>query len=116
LNPRADKVDQEKTIMKISYQRTGGFAGMVFSFDVATETLSPDEEKELLDLVISANFFELPATISTDVPGADQFQYKLTVETEEQQHTVEVGDAGVPENLWPLLNKLRILSRSTRNA
>lgn len=102
--------------MKISYRRTGGFAGMVMSFDVATDTLPPKDEKELRDLVIAADFFKLPAVIESDAPGADQFQYKLTVETTEQQHSVEVGDAAVPENLGALINKLRILSRSTRNS
>jgi hypothetical protein len=102
--------------MKISYQRTGGFAGMVISFDFATEMLSIEEAEEIQDLVFSADFFELPAVIPSSTPGADQFQYKLAVETEEQQHTIEVGDAAVPENLWPLLDKIRILSRSTRNS
>ena len=102
--------------MKISYRRTGGFAGMVMSFDVATDSLPPDDAKELRDLVIAANFFELPAMIESKPPGGDQFQYKLTVETAEQQHSVGVGDAAVPENLWPLINKLRIFSRSIRNS
>ena len=102
--------------MKISYQRTGGFAGMVMSFDIVTETLSSEEAEEIRELVTSADFFRLPAVIPSASPGADQFQYKLTVETEEQRHSVEVGDADVPEKLWPLLNKLRILSRSARSS
>jgi hypothetical protein len=101
--------------MKISYRRTGGFAGMVISFDVDTETLANEEVDEIQGLAAAADFFALPAVIPSDTPGADQFQYQLTVENEGQQHTVEVGDAAVPESLWPLLNKIRILSRSTRN-
>ena len=101
--------------MKISYRRTGGFAGMVMSFDLTTEALPSEEADELRDLVDTADFFSLPEVIPSDMPGADQFQYRLTVELEEQQHTVEVGDAAVPENLWPLLNKIRVLSRSARN-
>ena len=101
--------------MKISYQRTGGFAGMVMSFETDIESLPLDEGNELRDLVRAADFFEIPATIESDAPGSDQFQYKLMVETEGQQHTVEVGDAAVPENLWPLINKLGVLLRSTRD-
>jgi hypothetical protein len=103
--------------MRISYRRTGGFAGMVMKFDLATETLPKEEADELKDLVDSADFFSLPDVISSDSHsrGADRFQYRLTVEAEEQQHTVEVGDASVPENLWPLLNKIRVLSRSSLN-
>jgi hypothetical protein len=101
--------------MKISYRRTGGFAGMVMSFDLATETLPSEEADEIQGLVDSADFFSLPDVIPSDSPGVDRFQYRLTVEADEQQHTVEVGDAAVPENLWPLLNQIRVLSRSTRN-
>lgn len=99
--------------MRISYRRTGGFAGMVMRFDLATENLPQEEADELRELVTSADFFSLPDIIPSHAPGADQFQYKLTVEYEEQQHTVEVGDASVPESLWPLLNKIRVLSRSS---
>jgi len=101
--------------MRISYRRTGGFAGMVMKFDLETETLPQEEADEIQELVTSADFFSLPDVISSSAPGTDQFQYRLTVEYHEQQHTVEVGDASVPENLWPLLNKIRVLSRTNRN-
>lgn len=101
--------------MNISYRRTGGFAGMVMSFDIATDKLPSEEAQELHDLVEVAGFFELPAEIESPVPGADQFEYLLTVESNEQQHTVKVGDAAVPENLWPLIDKIRVLWRSNRN-
>ena len=88
---------------------------MVMSFDVNTDMLLPEESEELNQLVDSADFFELPAEILSQESGVDQFQYRLTVETEEKQHTVEVGDTAVPENLWPIIDKLRTLSRSNRN-
>lgn len=99
--------------MKISYQRTGGFAGMVMSFEIATDTLPLVEAEELQNLVNSADFFGLPKIIPSNSSGADQFQYQLTVETDEQLHSVEAGDSAMPENLWPLINKLRVLSRSS---
>jgi hypothetical protein len=101
--------------MKISYRRTGGFAGMVMRYEVDTNSLSTEEAEELSQMVDSADFFALPSEISSTGTGADQFEYQLIVETEGQQHTVKVGDAVVPEDLWPLLNKLRVLSRSNRN-
>lgn len=101
--------------MKISYQRTGGFAGMVMSFSIYTESLPPEEDEELKNLVAAADFFQLPAKIDSDTLVPDQFHYIITVETEVQQHTVKVGDAALPENLAILLNKLRLLSRTTRN-
>jgi hypothetical protein len=101
--------------MKISYQRTGGFAGMVISFSIYTDELSSDEIEELKNLVAAADFFELPSKIESNELVPDQFQYIIAIETDEQQHTVEVGDVAVPEKLGILLNKLRVLSRTTRN-
>ena len=60
--------------MKISYRRTGGFAGMLMSFDIETQTLSEEEAGEIHGLVSAADFFALPAVIPTTTPGADQFQ------------------------------------------
>ena len=101
--------------MKISYRRTGGFAGMILSYDIDIDNLSPEEASELETLVSEADFFSLPEEISAESAGMDQFQYLLTIKTEQVQHTVEVGDASMPEKLLPLVNKIRILSRSTPN-
>ncbi len=88
---------------------------MVMSFSIRTETLPTDEDQELKNLVAAANFFDLPQKIESSQLASDQFEYTITIETEEQQHSVEVGETALPENLRPLLNKLRVLSRSTRN-
>ncbi len=101
--------------MKISYRRTGGFTGMILSYDIDVDALPPEEAQELETLVSEADFFTLPGEIRSETPGADQFQYTLTIETDQVQHTVACGDAEMPENLWPLVNKIRILSRSTPN-
>ena len=101
--------------MKISYRRTGGFAGMILSYDIDVDKLPPEEANELEMLVSEADFFTLPAEISAETAGTDQFQYLLTIKTKQVQHTVEVGDAAMPEKLWPLVNKIRILARSTPN-
>lgn len=100
--------------MKISYRRTGGFAGMVMAFDIDTQVLSQEETEAFEELVNFADFFALPSEIPSSVPHADQFQYELTIEAVELAHTVHVGDSAVPEELWPLLNKIRVLSRSAQ--
>jgi hypothetical protein len=102
--------------MKISYQRTGGFAGMKISYELITENLLFEDAEELNQLLIESDFFNLPDQISAQNMGNDQFQHRLTVEAEERQHSVEFSDAAVPENLWPLLNQIRILSRKGRDS
>lgn len=96
--------------MRIQFERTGGFAGMRIAVSVDTASLPADEARELIELVEAAQFFGLPPDIQSPT-GADQFHYKLTVEAEGRQHTIEAGDAAAPERLQPLFLKLTRLAR-----
>ncbi len=99
--------------MKIQFERTGGFAGMRVETTIDTQSLPSQEASELQEMVDAAGFFDLPATIAAPTPGADQFQYKVTIEAGGRQHTIETGDAALPDALWPLLRRLTALARST---
>jgi hypothetical protein len=96
--------------MRINFERSGGFAGMRVTATIDTDSLPADEAAELLQLVESAGFFDLPTTIPSTV-GADQFTYQLTVQSESRQHRVEVREGGVPPSLRPLLQRLTSLAR-----
>ncbi len=100
--------------MRIRFERTGGFAGMRLTATIDTEALPLERADELRRLVDAASFFDLPTTIRSSAPGADQFQYQLTIEVEGRRHTVEVSEAAAPEALQPLLRQLTILARSLR--
>ena len=100
--------------MRIEFERAGGFAGMRMAVTVETETLSPEEARELQALLDAAHFFDLPAVMTAPARGADRFIYRLTVEREAQRHTVEMGEAAVPETLQPLVQRLTALARSAR--
>ena len=95
--------------MRIAFERTGGFAGMTVSGEVDTASLPPEEAQALREMVDAAGVYDLPARPSA--PGADRFQYTLTVEDEGRRHTVEVGEAGASDALLALLRRLTILAR-----
>ena len=90
--------------MQMRVERSGGFAGIRVSHDLDSSQLSPEDGKELDRLVDSAGFFDLPANVRAERPGADRFQYKLTAKDGPREHTVAIDDAAVPETLRPLLN------------
>src|SRR5260221_13885971 len=77
-----------KPTMKISFVRTGGFAGLRLAATIDSATLSPEEAAQLQALVDNAKFFALPANVKGKTSGADRFQYAITIETPDQQHTV----------------------------
>lgn len=97
--------------MRISFERTGGFAGISKITTVDTTTLAPQEADVLSRLVEVADFFKLPAKITSPHPQSDRFQYKLTLEDNGQQHTVVVSEAVLPGTLRPLIEWLGEIAR-----
>ena len=68
--------------MKVYFERSGGFAGMLSSTTVDTQNLSSKEASEINNLVEKAHFYELPSKLSqpskTTKGAADYFVYKIT--------------------------------------
>ncbi len=98
--------------MKVTFERSGGFAGIVMTTTVDTETLPTAEGEHLHQLMQTTDFFHLPATIASPNSQPDRFQYKVTAEDNGQHHTVQVSESAVPNQLRPLLNWLTEMARS----
>lgn len=99
--------------MQIYFERNGGFAGIRFQTSVNTEELPPQLATPLRDMVYNASFFDLPQQPQMIDPHvADRFTYRLTVTDGERTHTVEMGDADIPETLQPLVQELTAIARS----
>lgn len=104
--------------MHISFERSGGLAGMRVTAGIDSDTLTDAEAHELKQLVDQAGFFELsarPGPPGAAGPGADQFVYRVTVATEGRQHTIETTDAAAPPALRPLLVWLTQAARRARS-
>jgi hypothetical protein len=99
-------------VVKVQFERSGGFAGMKRAISVDTRTLPPEQAQELREKVNRADFFNLAPEIIGQ-KGADQFLHTVTVETEGRRHTVRTTDAAAPERLKPLIEWLTIQARAT---
>ena len=92
--------------MKIYFERSGGFAGMRMTASLDTASLDLDKANKLEDIVRNSSFFTLaPKTVRPQM-GADYFRYKITIETQDKKHTVEVTDMMIPPSLKPLIDIL----------
>lgn len=98
--------------MRILFERSGGFAGMLVRASIDTASLSKEEADKLEKLVAEAGFFDLPVQLASPSPGADQFQYKVSIEEGDRRHTVETSDQAAPDSLRPLLRELTVRARS----
>ncbi len=97
--------------MRVKVKREGGFTGVPLSGEFDSESLSQEEAQRLRELIDSADFFNLPATAAGSTRGADRFQYVVTIETEDKQHTVRTTDSAGSEALQELVDHLMKLAR-----
>ncbi len=100
--------------MRVSIERSGGFAGITMKTTVDEEDVAPDEALKLRELVGEADFFNLPERIVSRSPQPDRFQYALRLEEKGRQYTVMVSDEVMPEKLKPLVHWLMERVRQTR--
>lgn len=97
--------------MQVSFERTGGFAGMRLSTVVDSHDLEKEEQVQLEEEIRQADFFHLPAH-TMQPGGVDRFEYQITVDWGDLHHSVTVGETGMPESLRPLVQHLERLLRT----
>jgi hypothetical protein len=96
--------------MHISFERTGGFAGMRLAADIELDQLPEEDAQKIFEMLKEINFNELPEYPSVS-NAADQFSYTITVKVEHIEHTIITGDASAPDDLRPLLDELNQVAR-----
>ena len=98
--------------MRIDYQCSGGFGGLRLVYKGETDALPDAEAKMLLDLIESANVFELnPKQVSQksrNIP--DDFTCRLTLSMAGKKKILSFNELGAPETLRRLSVHLRKLA------
>jgi hypothetical protein len=98
-------------MMRIIFERSGGFMGRRVSLDLDLADLPPDQAAALKLLVEETDFFNL-TELPPKSPIPDGFMYSITVETKTTQRTIQAGDGNFPETLRPLLDDLLTRTRA----
>jgi hypothetical protein len=80
--------------MRVVLQQEGGFAGLVRPpLAVDSAQLALDQQRELGQLIVECDFFQLSDSGPSPQEGAaDYVIYTLTVEGEQQTHSIRVTD------------------------
>lgn len=92
----------------IFFKRAGGFVGQSLRFQVNLSQLPADEARGLVRLIEQAQFFDLPENSILKF-NPDEFQYTITVDSDEKSHTVRTNDSTMPTALRPLVDQLSAL-------
>ena len=97
--------------MRITFIRSGGFAGVRLRTTVNEEELSAEAAAQLRQLVDGADCCRLPGKIAADRKQPDRFQYELLLEDGERQNSILVDEEAAPPALQPLLEWLTDVAR-----
>ena len=104
----------KKKTLRVSFERSGGFAGITIKTAVEEEDLSPDEAQKLQGMVEEVDFLNLPEKIISPSSQPDRFQYELRLEESGRQHKVTVSEEAMPEKLKPLIKWLMEKARQAK--
>lgn len=101
-------------VQRIKYERTGGFAGMRLSADFELDDLAEEDACALSELLDEMDFDELPEQLTGGSSMPDQFNYQITVQAEDREHTVMTGDESAPEKMQELIRLLDRIAKKKR--
>lgn len=87
---------------------------MTMSAEIDTTSLPAEQGQQLDDMINASGFFDLPREFTTSTPGADRFQYQVSIENNRRKHTVRMNEAAIPLSLKPLVNQLTKIARHKR--
>ncbi|MCZ8121601.1 MAG: hypothetical protein O9295_27025 [Microcystis sp. LE18-22.4A] len=92
--------------MKIQFQQSGGFAGLIRGCEIDTQLLSPDEAAQLQSLVKQSGILQLQSQRTEN--AADLFNYEIVIETEDgNRYSISSDDNSLPQSVKPLLEYLQ---------
>jgi hypothetical protein len=92
-------------MMRIIFERSGGFMGRSVSLNLDLDELPPDQAATLKRLVDESDFFNLTEP-PPKKPAADGFAYSLTVNDGKSERTFQLSETNVPNALQPLFENL----------
>jgi len=92
--------------MRISFERTGGFANVPLKAELDAAEMPPDRVKELERLVEKARPFDQPSQSAPSENLPDDLHYEMTIEHGGQTHTIRTSDAAAHDDLKSLFDFL----------
>jgi|SRR5438128_7601728 len=92
--------------MRISFERTGGFANVPLRAEINTEQMPPDRAQELERLIEQAGPFDQPSHSQGASPTPDDYQYEVKIEDSSGTKTIRTTDSAAKDELKLLFDWL----------
>jgi hypothetical protein len=95
--------------MIVRFVQSGGYAGLLKGCELDTNTLPPDQAKELQELVGASAISASGEHISDS--SRDLRQYEITIDDGASRTSVVFDDESIPQSAKPLIGYLKKCSR-----
>ncbi|MFJ7362818.1 protealysin inhibitor emfourin [Peribacillus frigoritolerans] len=96
--------------MHIKFSCIGGFANLDLNFELDTDELPKEKNKELQNLMKTAELPNAAQSKMIKTQGFDSFSYQLDITDEKKKQSFSFTDTTAPEEVRPLLDYLRNLA------
>ena len=96
--------------MIIHFERSGGFAGIIFKTRIDVNSLPPEEAEEVIALVENSGIKNiLQESVQTNT--SDQFSYVLMIESESEMQSFFLKEQHITSQMKPLIDYLNRKAR-----
>ncbi len=90
--------------MKINIERSGGFAGLNNTFSADESELASSQVDQIKALLKNSKSFDPTSSPLPKKGAADYFTYKITIQDDDQTHTVNTTDVTMPPELRTIVD------------
>lgn len=101
---------------RILFTRSGGITGQTLTVEIrgdgtvirddVTSQISPEQVKQITDILDRMDFFGLQGVFTSPGTGADIYQYSITVDRQGASRTIKAQDGLTPSQLMTLFTLL----------
>ena len=92
-------------VMKVRFQQSGGFAGLLRTCEIDTKDLHPEKAQELHELVKSSAIPEAGQFLSDS--SRDLREYEISIDDGDSKSSVVFDDESLPQSAKPLIAYLK---------
>lgn len=101
------KSSKLKPTALVSFDQSGGFAGVHKTFETALKDLQPQDAEKLSELIISSGLMKAKNVKKTNPNAADVFFYQFKLINGKNEYQATYDDTTLPETFRPLLEFLK---------
>jgi hypothetical protein len=101
-------------VYRVTMTKSGGFAGIMETYEVDSNKLDKDERANFADIINKTGILAVDSVKDTEPKAADVFFYEIKVEYKGKTHTATYDDIKLPDAYRTLVGYLTKMGTKTK--